>query len=110
MKPILCCVLLAISAAHAEPRHFSANSATIASPKARSVANHPTTSKVYVSISAATTVAKGKSGRTTKNANSTTLQADRSPATTADNWHFIPKFEDGGKGDTTYGFMLKHQF
>lgn len=100
MKFFLFFALLAIPAAQGAPRSLSANKAASLPPKARVVENHPKTEKLYVSTSGASSTAKGKPAAS--------KVVPSSP--TANDWHLTPKFEEGGKDDTTYGFLLKRRF
>ncbi|MEO7099197.1 MAG: hypothetical protein ABI162_07530 [Luteolibacter sp.] len=106
LKSVLCCALLTLPAAHGEPRHFS-NSAAILPPKAHPPTGYPTKEKIYVSVSGATTVDKTKSVQATKAA---APKVSISHPATPNSWHFVPKVVDGGKEDTTYGFILNHRF
>ena len=76
-------------------------------PKALPVIVHPTTEKIYVSVSGATTMDKTKSVQAKKSA---APKVTGSRAAAPDHWQLAPKFEKGGKDDTTYGFMLNHRF
>jgi len=98
VKSILCIALLAIPAAHAQPRPLSLKKTTVAPLKALPVAGHPTKEKIYVSTSAA--------NKTSKSAPPKVVQ----PRITATPWHFSPKFEKGGKADSVFGLMLNHRF
>jgi hypothetical protein len=108
VKLSLLFALLAIPAAHGAPRQFPAKKAT-SPPKALVVEKHPTTAKIYVSTSGAGKIAKAKPNNLTKNGKAAARKAAR-PTTPANDWHFVPKFEEGGKDDTTYGFLFKRRF
>jgi hypothetical protein len=61
--------------------------------------------KTYVSTAGASTVNKAKPARAAKAAKPAAPKSIVSP-----HWSFIPKFQDGGKDDSIYGFMLKRRF
>ncbi|MEO5714004.1 MAG: hypothetical protein ABIT37_11005 [Luteolibacter sp.] len=107
MKSILCVALLTIPAAHGQARSFSLKKPVIAPLKALPVALHPTKEKIYVSTSGATATDNTKAVQGGKSAAPKVVQPR---ATAANNWHFSPKFEKGGKADSTFGLMLNHRF
>ena len=104
LKSVLCCALLTIPAAHGEPRHFS-NSTAVVPPKAHPVTGYPTKEKIYVSVSGATTIDKAKP-QVDKSATPKVVNSHATP----NSWHFVPKVVEGGKEDTTYGFIMNHRF
>jgi hypothetical protein len=105
MKSFLCFALLTLPAAHGAPRHFFGNTATTVPPRALLVPIHPLKGKIYISAAGASVVNKAKSARATR-----TDKPSPPKTVVGPRWHFTPKFQEGGKDEPIYGFLLKRRF
>lgn len=107
MKPILCCAILILPAAHGSPLKISGNSTVAAPPKARVVSVPPKRAKILVSTSGAARVDAGKAAQEEKNLVPKVV-AVRPVA--SNSWRWFPKFQKSGREDTTWGFIIKRPF